>query len=214
VIRALRVCSLSGALLLGAPLLSPALHAQPRLGQQTPGQQTPGQPSDRPAIMPQRDVDVTYGLAQPIAGQPPLSQRMRWSVATGRLRVDPPAHDMYMVVDYRARRMMVVRPSDQAVLDMDAAGAGMPGAPSDGRYARKNTDIVAGLACTNWQMLDAGGQPAVLCLTADGVMLRASRDGAVLLEATSVQYTPQDPAAFETPAGFHHIQSPTPSRQP
>lgn len=168
----------------------------------------PAAAQDKPSIRPQRDVDVTYAVVQPAAGGPPLSQRMRWSVARGRLRVDPPAHDMYMLVDYPARRMMVVRPEDKAVLDLDASGPGLPGAPSDGRFTRQNADAVAGLACTNWQVTDASGQMAVLCLTADGVMLRASRDGAVLLEATFVTYGPQDSAAFDTPAGFRHIGPP------
>jgi hypothetical protein len=173
---------------------------------------TPALAQEKPAITPQRDVDVTYSIAPAVPGGPPLSQRMRWSVATGRLRVDPPAHDMYMVVDYRARRMMVVRPSERAVLDLDAAGPGLPGAPSGGQFDRQAAERIAGLACTNWQTLDAGGQMAVICLTGDGVMLRASRDGQVLLEATGVTYAPQDTAAFDLPPGFHHITPPPPPK--
>jgi hypothetical protein len=166
---------------------------------------TPALAQDKPSTVPLRDVDVTYGMAQPLENGPPLTQRMRWSVASGRLRVDPPAHDLYMIVDYRARHMAVVRPSDRAVLDMDATGAGLPGAPSDGRFARRGNEQIAGLPCTNWQTLDSAGVAAVVCITPDGVMLRASREGHVLLEATSVSFTPQDPAAFEPPTGFRHI---------
>ncbi len=169
---------------------------------------TPALAQDKPAITPLRDVDVTYAIASPVTGGEPLSQRMRWSVASGRLRVDPPAQDMYMVVDYRARRMMVVRPSDRAVLDLDAAGPGMPGAPSDGQFARQAAENIAGLACTDWRTLDAAGVAAVICLTHDGVMLRASRDGQMLLQATSVSYAPQDAAAFDLPAGYRHIAPP------
>ena len=169
---------------------------------------TPALAQDKPAITPQRDVDVTYAIASPQAGAPPLSQRMRWSVATGRLRVDPPAQDMYMVVDYRAKRMMVVRPSDRAVLDLDAAGIGLPGAPSNGQFARQATETIAGLACTEWQTVDAGGAPAVICFTADGVMLSASREGQLLLQATSVNYGAQDASAFDLPADYHHIKPP------
>jgi hypothetical protein len=172
---------------------------------------TPALAQEKPAITPQRDVDVTYAIAAPAAGAALLSQRMRWSVASGRLRVDPPAQDMYMVVDYRSRRMMVVRPSDRAVLEMDASGPGLPGAPSDGQFARQDTLNVAGLACTNWQTLDAGGVPAVICLTADGVMLRATRQGQLLLEATSVSYGPQGSATFDLPAGYHQI-TPAPAK--
>lgn len=168
----------------------------------------PAAAQEKPATIPSRDVDVTYSLTQLIAGDPLLTQRMRWSVSSGRLRVDPPARDMYMVIDYRARRMEVVRPSDHAVLDMDASGPGMPGAPSDGHFTREAADQVAGLACTNWQTLDSMGDTAVVCITADGVMLRASREGHVLLQAASVTYAPQDPAAFDIPAGYRHITPP------
>ena len=172
---------------------------------------TPALAQDKPTITPQRDVDVTYAIASPVPGSAPLNQRMRWSVGSGRLRVDPPAQDMYMVVDYRARRMMVVRPADRAVLDLDAAGPGLPGAPSDGKFARQASQTIAGLACTDWQTLDAAGVPAVICLTADGVMLRASRDGQILLLATRVSYAPQEADAFDMPAGYRHI---TPPQQP
>ena len=159
--------------------------------------------AERPPIVPQRDVDVTYRVTQPVAGGPPLSQRMRWSVATGRLRVDPPSPGLFMIVDYTAKRMSVVKLADRAVLDVPTNGLGLPGAPA-GDYRRQDASAVAGLPCTVWATADAGGQATVLCLTADGVMLRASQNGQVLLEATSVSYGPQDPAAFQAPAGFRH----------
>ena len=83
--------------------------------------------ADRPPIIPLRDVDVTYQVAQPIEGGPALSQRMRWSVATGRLRVDPPSPGLYMIVDYTAKRMSVVKVADRAVLDVSTAAPGLPG---------------------------------------------------------------------------------------
>ena len=36
-------------------------------------------------------------------------------------------------------------------------------------------------------------------------MLRAAQAGQALLEAVSVQYGPQDPAAFNPPDGFTHV---------
>jgi hypothetical protein len=165
---------------------------------------------ERPAVMPTRDVDITYAIAPPQPGAPPLAQRMRWSVGSGRLRVDPPAQDLYRVVDYRAKRMLVVRPADKAVVDLDAPGTGVPGAPATGPFTRQAAQTIAGLACTNWQTVDATGAPAVLCLTADGVMLQASREGQLLIQATSVSYGPQDAATFAIPAGYEHITPPKP----
>ncbi len=159
----------------------------------------------KPPIIPLRDVDVTYTMAQPVKGGPALSQRMRWSVATGRLRVDPPARDLYMIVDYRTKRMAVVKDSARAVLDLNAAGQGLPGADAHAAFTRGQADQAAGLACTDWQTTDARGLPVVICLTDDGVLLRASQDGHVLLEAASVHYGPQDPAAFVPPDGYRHV---------
>jgi hypothetical protein len=114
-----------------------------------------------------------------------------------------------MIVDYKAKRMAVVKPSDRAVLDVSTAGPGLPGA-AGGAYVRREPGQVAGLACTNWQTADAAGQPTVICLTQDGVMLRASQAGNVLLEATMVAYGPQDPAAFVPPDGFRHVSGDRP----
>ena len=164
----------------------------------------PAHGAERPPITPQRDVDVTYRLSQPVQGAPPLSQRMRWSVATGRLRVDPPSPGLYMIVDYKTKRMAVVKLAERAVLDMATSGPGLPGAPA-GDYRRQDDAEIAGLRCTNWLTADAAGQATTLCLTADGVMLRAAQGGKALLEATSVQYGPQDPAAFIPPDGFTHV---------
>ncbi len=161
--------------------------------------------ADHPPILPQRDVDVTYRLLQTPPGAPAMTQRQRWSASTGRLRVDPPTPGLYMIVDYRAKRMAVVKPADRAVLDVASADPGTPGA-----YTRRDAASVAGLPCTNWQTADAGGRETMLCLTADGVMLRASHGGHVLLEAVAVSYAAQDPAAFVPPDGFRHVSGDAP----
>ena len=160
--------------------------------------------AERPPTLPQRDVDVLYEIAQPVEGGPPLSQRMRWSVAIGRLRVDPPTPGIYMIIDYPNKRMEVVKPEQQAVLDMATAATGLPGAAA-GAYQRQDDAVVAGLACTNWQTTDAAGVPTQLCLTPDGVTLRAGQGGRTLLQATRVTYGAQDAAAFESPRAFRHI---------
>lgn len=160
--------------------------------------------AERPPTTPQRDVDVVYVMTSPQPDGPVLKQRMRWSVGPGRLRVDPPSAGLYMIVDYRAKRMAVVKPADRAVLDVSTGGPGLPGAEA-GSYTRRAASQVAGLPCMEWQTTDASGQDTLLCLTADGVMLRASQQGHVLLEATAVTYGPQDPAAFVPPDGYRHV---------
>ena len=52
---------------------------------------------------------------------------------------------------------------------------------------------------------DASGQPTVVCLTSDGVLLRATSGNHVLVEATAVSYGAMDPALFDPPAGFKRL---------
>ena len=165
----------------------------------------PAAAAEHPPTVPQRDVDVTYRLLQTSPDAPALMQRNRWSASAGRLRVDPPTPGFYMIVDYRAKRMAVVKPADRAVLDVASADPGLPGA-----YTQRDAGTVAGLPCTNWQTADAGGRETMLCLTADGVMLRASHGEHVLLEAVAVSYGTQDPAVFVPPDGFRHVSGDKP----
>jgi len=164
----------------------------------------PARAQDRPATVPTRDVDVTYRMGTPEPGGLPMAQRMRWSVTAAKLRVDPPTPGLYMIVDYRAHRMAVVKTAERAVLDAAAPAAGLPG-QSGASYTRQGADSVAGLGCTNWDTADTSGRIATVCMTEDGVLLRASQAGVLLLEAVAVAYVPQDPAAFLPPDGFRHV---------
>lgn len=163
---------------------------------------------DRPLTVPARDVDITYMMVQPDAPGGPrmLEQRMRYDVGDGKLRVDPPTPGLYMIVDYRTRRMETIRVAERMVIDVDAGtGAVVPGGGSAAKFDRQGETQVAGLTCTNWKTSDAAGQPTMVCLTPDGVMLRAIGGGRILVEAAEVRYGPVDKAAFEIPADFRHV---------
>jgi hypothetical protein len=69
---------------------------------------------------------------------------------------------------------------------------------------RQGTDTVAGLDCTEWDMTDAAGEASRLCLTDDGVLLRARAGGRTLLSAETVRYGALDAELFQTPAGYEH----------
>jgi hypothetical protein len=146
-----------------------------------------------PLPHPSRDVDVTYRM---VRGDRVLTERMRWQAATQRQRVDPPTEGLFIVIDYRAGRMQTVRLSDRLAVDMAAPPTG------GGAYVRQGDEQVAGLACTDWEATASDGRQTVACITADGVMLRASAGGHTLLSAVSVDYAPQDPALFAVPDGF------------
>ncbi len=189
------------ALILAAILLAPAA----------------ARAEERPAIFPTRDVDVTYRMAQPDAPDGPrlLEQRMRYAVAAHKLRVDPPSAGLYMIIDFATHHLETIRETERMVMDTDApgttAGASGPTAQA-GAFRRHGAAQVAGLACTQWETKDASGQPALVCLTDDGVLLRAIGAGRVLLEAARVNYGPIDPSVFVVPAGYTRLTPPPLSR--
>jgi len=164
--------------------------------------------ADQPPLRPTRDVDVTYRATA--GGQPAdarvLEQRVRWLVAAHLMRIDPPTTGLFVIIDYVARRMNVVRESNRSVIEMAAPEdmAGMAASPRRGGYTRHGADIVAGLPCTDWQTADRDGRPVLVCITDDGVLLRASSGDKILVSATSVRFAPQDPAAFRIPADYTH----------
>ena len=164
----------------------------------------PVRAQDRPTLVPTRDVDVTYHAQG-------IDQRMRWLSAEQKLRIDPPGEGIFMIVDYRTHRMDMVRLADRKAVELPAPG-GLPGAAGPtGSYVRRGSETVAGLPCTDWDTTDNGGGTAIVCFTADGVMLRASKDGRVLVEAASVAFRPQNPADFAVPAGFQVLTPPPPT---
>lgn len=167
-----------------------------------------GAAADQPLLRPSRDVDVTYRATggDGAQGERRLEQRVRWLAAAQRMRIDPPSTGLFVIIDYLARRMSVVREANRSVIEMAApeAEAGMTGNLPVGLYVRRGDGTVAGQACTEWETRDRDGRQAVVCITADGVLLRAASEGQVLASAVSVQYAPQDPALFQVPPGYAH----------
>lgn len=165
----------------------------------------------RPTTMPTRDVDVTYQMAAPgPSGKVEmLSQRMRWEPASGLLRVDPPSQGIYTIMDYHAHKLLVVdEPRRSVTLMHAAANVTAPGVSPTAQFTREGQAQVAGLACTDWQTRDSTGQPTTVCLTDDGVLLRARRGDHVLVQAVTVSYAPVDPGVFKVPAGYHEDSPP------
>jgi hypothetical protein len=157
------------------------------------------QAPDQPVALPTRDVDVAYSSTP--APATTVEQRSRFSVAAQRARLDMPTPGLFSIMDYRTRTMDIVSEPDRKVLETRGApSATLP------RYIRRGVDQVAGLPCTEWEVKDSVGQPALTCFTADGVMLRVRRGDQVLAIATRVTYAPQPAELFQLPAGFEMVQ--------
>lgn len=167
----------------------------------------------RPAVTPTRDVDVVYQTVH--TGQDGhdqvMSQRMRWNVSSSRLRVDPPTGGLYMIIEYRTHRLTAVRESERAIIEMSAGTAtGMPGFDKAGSFRKAGSAAIAGLPCTEWDTRDSSGMATIICLTDDGVLLRATSGDHILVEAASVIYGPLSDAIFSVPIGYQRIGPPKP----
>jgi hypothetical protein len=159
-----------------------------------------------PKLQPTRDVDVTYRVPVPGAGDASLLQRLRWSAARHAQRVDMPTSGNWMVLDFAHHRMTLVRDDSREVVDLPAPlAADQPGAGAG--FRRVGTDSAAGLPCTLWHMVDTRGAETLACYTDDGVLLRATSGNRTMMEAVSVTYAAQDPAIFDTPAGYTQQRS-------
>ena len=171
---------------------------------------------DKPPLTPTRDVDVVYMMVQADAPGGPrvVEERMRWGIALGKLRIDPPTPGMWVVMDTRSRHVATVRVAEHSVLELDSTQAMLPTTPAAGAsFQRGSDDSVAGLHCTEWLTRDVTGTPTLACITADGVLLRARAAGQVLLEALHVAYVAQDPAVFHIPDDYQRI-TPPPVKRP
>ncbi|WP_419730171.1 hypothetical protein [Lichenicola sp.] len=200
--------------------------AGPAFADALPGQAPASDdPADHPFVVPQHDVDVLYAVPVPASVMPPsgsgpeqiagfVRQRMRFSVALQRQRVDPPGPGTYMITDYASRHLIMVQPQQRLATTVPAPGGPIaaPGARATGQYRRLGAQTVAGLACTDWSTRDDSGNESVVCLTPDGVLLRANQGGHLLVQAVSAAFLPQDQAVFEVPDGYRLQQPPNAAR--
>ena len=152
-----------------------------------------------PVVQPSRDVDVTYRVPDPGPGDASLLQRLRWSAASRRQRVDLPTSGGWMVLDFGTHRMWIVRDDTQTVMSLAAPP---DVAPSPANFTKGAAAVVASIPCTEWKTHDRSGQETLACYTADGVLLRVSDGTRSLLEAVSVKYAAQPDGIFALPRGY------------
>ena len=140
--------------------------------------------ADQPLLRPSRDVDVTYRAAVPPGGEA-IEQRVRWLAAAQVMRIDPPSPGLHVIIDYVARRMSVVRDATRSVVEMAAPdnAADTIGGRTAAGFVRGGEAKVAGQACTEWQTRDREANPVLVCITADGVLLRAGTTDQVRVSA-------------------------------
>lgn len=74
------------------------------------------------------------------------------------------------------------------------------------RAVRAGEDRIAGERCDEWSFpSEEDGAGSSVCVTSDGILLRASAGGVPIFTATSIARGPQDPSLFAPPAGYEVV---------
>ncbi len=170
---------------------------------------------EQPRILPARDVVAVYRVegaaAEAIPGGISGTLRLSWSAAGQRLRAEPDGRTQALVVDLGARTVLVMDSALRTAMSLPVREADLQPLTLQGaRLTRRGQETVAGLGCTAYAVQSPRGRGTV-CLTADGVALRATGevDGrAGGFTAVSVDYRPLPPALFQAPAGYFQLALP------
>jgi len=170
---------------------------------------------ERPLVQPKRDVTVIYKVegaaASVIPGGIPGPLRLLWDAAGQRLRAEPEARTQAVLVDLRAHTAVVLDTALRSTLSLPVKERDLQPLTLDGaRLTRRGAAAIVGLACTNWDVQSGRGAGTV-CLTADGVTLRAEGDvdgrhGS--FTALNVSYGALSPELFRIPASFMQLSLP------
>lgn len=165
--------------------------------------------------LPQRDVAVVYRLQgaarDSVPGGLPETVRLLWDARRQKLRVESPGRSQTLLVDLTKPRAELLDSGMHGVISLPMRAKDVePLTLSDARLTRRGAAVVAGLACTEYDVAAKRGRGTV-CLTADGVALRGAgtvdgKQGG--FTAVSVSPGPFAPGTFEVPAGYMRLAIP------
>jgi hypothetical protein len=168
----------------------------------------------RPLILPTHDVVVEYHTRGMVAGPPgtlTTTVMVRFAGSGDRLRVEGPYGGFYALIEVDQARMIMIMPDQRIYVDQPADPDLIALLQADDpSFQRVGAERIAGLGCTDYSA-EINGHSGLLCLTDDGVLLRARIEGPERrpeLEAVSVSYAPQPSDLFEIPDGFHRLNLP------
>ena len=155
---------------------------------------------DKPNLLPERDVDITYRVTA--ISEKPIKQRIRWLAAKHMQRVDSPGGAVSLA-DRTTAYVTILNSRTKTYVKLEEAADGPFKVDPGVSFPRGGNSKAASLPCSEWSWLDSGTQkPRTLCVTDDGVMLRMAEDGHVLFEATTVTYRHANPRTFEVPSDY------------
>ncbi len=169
----------------------------------------PAWAQSRPTSVPTRDVTVTY--------QSPNGHdvTIEFSASARRMRiVGMGAQGDYAIIERDGNDMFIVMPARQMVMRMPESPqlhATLSMRAFSG-FRRMGSATVAGVSCRLWDVQGQHGESEI-CVTRDGVLLRARRAGAAtpndgMLQAVKVVYHSLPPSDFEVPVGYRAMTLP------
>ncbi len=160
----------------------------------------PAQAQDKPKLIPDRDVDLTYRVTD---GSGALAQqRVRWLAAEHLLRREGPGTG-FTLIDRKTDYITIVNTRTKSYVKVEEPAGGLFRIDSAGLVTKGGGATVAKLPCTEWSWVDTSTQqPRTVCTTDDGVMLRVTEAGRTLIEAISITYRKVNPKTFAVPVGY------------
>lgn len=167
--------------------------------------------AETPRYLPARDAAITYRSTGSDAAVPP-NLTIRYFAAGDRLRIEGGALG-YLLVDRGVGRVELVMPQPRLVVELPPGGGITDGFILGDHLAfrRTGSDTVLGRACTLYDVT-AERARGVVCLTADGLLLRGEgrgRDGRTArIEAVTVAMTAQPAGLFSLPEGYRTMAIP------
>lgn len=169
----------------------------------------------QPVVQPTRDVVVEYhitGAGMTTPGRNHVdSVKISYAARGQRMRMEPGGQPVFVIVDRNAGHTTMVMTDKHMFMEMPYdARQTMNFSPENAHFTRRGTATVAGLTCTEYDV-QSQQHNGTVCLTSDGVMLRAvstdpQHNGS--MEATSVAYGPQPDSVFAPPPGFQKMDIP------
>ncbi len=176
---------------------------------------TPAWAQTRPNSFPTRDVTVTYHT------QNGRDATMAFSAAARRVRVSGVAtNGSYAIIERDGGQMFMVMPEKRSAMmvpETPEMRSAMTMQSLSG-FTRAGSATVARVSCTVWGVDSSKGAGDV-CITGDGVLLRARRTEAsgtkeTVMEATKVDYQPLPASEFEVPSGYQTTTVPAMPQAP
>jgi len=165
---------------------------------------------DRPPFLPTRDVDISYDVTRPQKAK--VRERVRWLAAEHLERADG-ADKSTTIFDRNKHEITLIIPANKTYRKLEGQRGRPPEPPADATLKRGDEAVIAGLPCVDWSWTDEV-ETHVVCITADGVLLRHVVDGQTLRLARSVSYGRQAAELFQVPPDYAPALAPDGSLEP